>query len=88
MNGVGKGTIAFFGGVGVLMVLVAREFKDRGGDVGAASSTFYLIGSIWTAVAIFLLLLFLLIGRSSRRADRRRAELLRDSSEGPDVPQI
>lgn len=86
MNGVSKGIIAFFGGVGVLMVLVGREFKDRGGDVGNAASVFNLIGMIWTAVAIFLVIVFLLIGSSTTREARRQAEMMREASEGPNVP--
>ncbi len=68
MNGVGKGIIAFFGGVGVLMVLIGNELKDRGGETGDAASVFVMIGMIWTAVAIFLVVVFLLVGRSTARA--------------------
>lgn len=84
MNRVGTGTIAFFGVAGVVMVLVSRELKDRGGDVGAAASTFNLIGLIWTAVAIFLVFVFLLGRRASSRAAARRAEALREQN-GPDA---
>ncbi len=84
MNGVGKGTIAFFGGVGMLMVLVCRELTDRGGDTGAAASVFVMIGMIWTGVAMFLLLLFLFIGRATARNATRQAELLRKANESSD----
>lgn len=86
MNAVGKGVIAFFGGAGVLMVLVGREFMDRGGENGEAASVIVLIGMIWTGVAMLLLALFLLIGRSNTRNAARQAELLRKSTEGSDGP--
>ncbi|MEO6606681.1 MAG: hypothetical protein ABIN55_13845 [Aeromicrobium sp.] len=57
MNGVNRGVTAFFGGVGILMVLIGAELKDRGGDLGTAASVFVLIGMIWTAVAILLVIL-------------------------------
>ncbi len=82
MNGVSKGLTAFFGGVGVLMVLISREFKDRGGDLGSAASTFFLIGTIWTAVAIFLLLVRLGIVRSERRSTEAGRV---GQPDGPDV---
>lgn len=59
MNGVSKGVAGFFGGAGILMVLIGSEFKDRGGDLGSAASVFVLIGMIWTAVAIVHVLLML-----------------------------
>lgn len=62
MNG-RTGVAWFFGGSGVLMVLIGRELQDRGGDVGSAASVFVLIGMIWTAVAIGLAVLFLLVRR-------------------------
>ena len=64
MNAGSKGVAWFFGGAGVLMVLIGSEFKDRGGELGSAASVFVLIGMIWTVVAIGLALLFLLIRRS------------------------
>ncbi len=84
MNAVGKGIIAFFGGAGVLMVLVGREFVDRGGENGEAASVIVLIGMIWTGVAILLLFLFLLIGRATARNAARQAELLREANESSD----
>ncbi|MDR7086997.1 hypothetical protein J2X11_001836 [Aeromicrobium panaciterrae] len=84
MNAVGKGIMAFFGGVGVLMVLVGREFEDRGGQAGDAASVFVLIGMIWTGVALLLLALFVLVGRSTARNAARQAEQLRDPTEGSD----
>lgn len=84
MNAVGKGIIAFFGGTGVLMVLVGREFADRGGENGEAASVFVMIGMIWTGVAILLLFLFLVIGRATARDATRQAELLRDANESSD----
>jgi len=59
MNGGSRGVAWFFGGAGVLMVLIGSELKDRGGDLGAAASVFVLIGMIWTAVAIGLAVMFL-----------------------------
>ncbi len=64
MNGGGKGVAVFFGVSGVLMVLVGREFAERGGDLGNAAKVFVLIGTIWTAVAIGLAAAFLLGRRS------------------------
>jgi hypothetical protein len=84
MNAVGKGVIAFFGGAGVLMVLVGREFVDRGGESGEAASVIVLIGMIWTGVAILLLFLFLYVGRAAARNAIRQAELLREANEGSD----
>lgn len=84
MNAVGKGIIAFFGGAGMLMVLVGREFVDRGGENGEAASVIVLIGMIWTGVAILLLFLFLFIGRATTRNAARQAELLRDANESSD----
>ncbi len=84
MNRVGKGIIAFFGASGVIMVLVGGELDDRGGETGDAASVFTMIGMIWTAVAIFLLVLFLVIGRGVARRAARAAELMRDVPEGPD----
>lgn len=86
MNAVGKGVIAFFGGAGVLMVIVGREFEGRGGENGEAASVIVLIGMIWTGVAIFLLVLFLLTGRATARSAASQAELLRDANEGSDGP--
>lgn len=84
MNAVGKGIIAFFGGTGVLMVLVGREFVDRGGENGEAASVIVLIGMIWTAVAMLLLFLFLYVGRATARNATRKAELLREANESSD----
>ncbi len=84
MNRPGKAVIAFFGVAGVVMVLVAREFTERGGELGNVARTFNLIGIIWTAVAIFLVVVVLLAGRASRAA-ARQVELQRDAPEGPDV---
>ncbi len=84
MNAVGKGVIAFFLGVGVLMVLVGREFADRGGETGNAASVFVMIGMIWTGVAMLLLFLFLFIGRATARDAVRQAELLRKANESSD----
>jgi len=88
MNAVGKGIAVFFGGAGVLMVLVGRELEDRGGESGDAGSVFNLIGMIWTGVAILLVVIYLLVGRATRRSAARQAELLREASEGPDGTQI
>ena len=87
MNAVGKGIIAFFGGLGIVMVLVSRELEDRGGEAGEAASVINLIGMIWTAVALFLVLIFVLVGRATKRTAQRQVELLREASEGPDGPQ-
>lgn len=84
MNAVGKGIMAFFGGVGLLMVLVGREFRDRGGETGKAASVFVLIGMIWTAVALLLLAVSVLVGRSTARNAARQAEQLRNATEGSD----
>jgi hypothetical protein len=84
VNAVGKGIIAFFGGAGVLMVLVGRELSDRGGETGDAASVFVMIGMIWTGVAMFLLFLFLFIGRATVRNATRQAELLREANESSD----
>lgn len=59
-----KGVAWFFGVAGVLMVLVGREFAERGGELGNAAKVFVLIGTIWTAVAIALAISFLLFRRS------------------------
>ena len=88
MNAVGKGIAAFFGGVGVLMVLVGRELRDRGGETGDAASVFVMIGMIWTAVAIFLVLVYFLVGRTTARTAQRQAEQMRDASGGPDASPL
>lgn len=85
MNRVGTGIIAFFGVSGVVMVLVGRELEDRRGEVGDAASVFVLIGMIWTAVAIFLLVLFLAVGRSVARHAARQAGVVREATKGSDA---
>jgi hypothetical protein len=87
MNRVGTGIAALFCVVGALMVLIGRELEDRGGELGDTAKVFVMIGMIWTAVAILLFVLLLIVGSSSVRA-QRRAELKRDASQGPDVPTI
>lgn len=84
MNRVGALIITLFGGSGVLMVLIGGEFKDRGGESGEAAKVFVMIGMIWTAVAILLLVLFLLVGRGAARSAARQAEKLREATEGSD----
>ncbi len=64
MSGASKGVAWFFGGAGVLMVLIGSELKDRGAELGAAASVCVLIGMIWTVVAIGLAVLFLVIRRA------------------------
>lgn len=78
MNGAGKGIIAFFGGVGALMVLVGSELKDRGGETGDAAGVFVMIGLIWTAVAIVLVIVFVIVGRSAAHSAQNEAELMRE----------
>ncbi len=88
MNAAGKGIAVFFGGAGVLMVLVGREVRDRGGATGDAASVFVMIGMIWTAVAIFLVMVFFLVGRATAQTARHQSEQLRDTSGGPDVADV
>jgi hypothetical protein len=85
MNRVGTGIAALFCTVGVLMVLIGRELQDRGGETGDTAKVFVMIGMIWTAVAILLFVLFLLVGLSSVRAAQRQAT--REASKGHDGSQ-